>query len=163
LLFIFVCIVAGIGYVLPRSYDFEVGETVKADPEVVFDNIDKFTDWQTWSQWSSKNPNISKLEYGDNGDSMQWTDNRGKGEMKIVDTEPGKRVSVTSNYGNFPEMNSTISVSAETGFTIIAWRSVGRLPSGPFYGYFSPFFPNGMRAQYADSLRKLKNECEKSQ
>lgn len=163
LIFVFICIVAGIGYLLPRSYDFEVGETINADPQVAFDNIDNFTDWQSWSQWSSENPNILFLKYEEAGDLLKWTDNRGKGVMKIVETDPGKMVRVTSNYGNFPEMTSTLTVTSEAGFTIVAWRSVGTLPSGPFYGYFSPFFPNGMRGQYAHSLRKLKNECEKKE
>jgi len=160
LIFIFICIVAGIGYLLPRSYDFEVAQTIEADPQTVFDNFDKFPDWQPWSQWSSENPNIEFLKYSDDGDTVEWTDNRGKGVMKIIESVPGEMVRVSSNYGNFPEMISTLKVSSNAGSTVVLWQSVGRLPSGPFYGYFRPFFPNGMRAQYADSLRKLRIQCE---
>ena len=161
LIFIFICIVAGVGYLLPRSYDFEVGTTIDVEPQVVFDNIDKFPDWHEWSYLSSKNPNISFLEFKDDGSTLEWTDNRGQGVMKITETEPGKMIKVSSNYGTFPEMISTLTVSSDAGFTVVTWRSVGELPSGPFYGYFAPFFPNGMRAQYSESLRKLKVECEK--
>ena len=161
LIYIFIAIVAGISYVLPRSYDFEVAQTIEADPQTVFDNFDKFPDWQPWSRWSAESPVIEFLKYSNGGDTMEWTDVRGKGVMKITKTDPGKMVRVSSNYGNFPEMISTLQVSSEGGFTVVAWRSEGSLPSGPFYGYFSPFFPNNMRAQYADSLRKLKIQCEK--
>ena len=161
LIFVFIAIVAGIGYVLPRSYDFEVAQTVNADAQTVFENIDKFPDWQPWSRWSSESTVIKSLKYSDDGDTMEWTDVRGKGVMKITETDPGKMIRVSSNYGQFPEMISTLEVNADSGFTIVAWRSVGSLPEGPFYGYFSPFFPNNMKAQYAHSLRKLKLECEK--
>ncbi len=161
LIFIFVCIVAGVGYLLPRSYDFEVGETIDVDPQTVFEKIDKFPQWQHWSQWSAEDPNISFLKYEDEGNAMHWTDNRGKGVMEIMETDPGKTVQVSSKYGAFPEMVSTLTVSSDAGFTTVTWRSVGALPGGPFYGYFSPFFPNGMRALYSQSLRKLKNLCER--
>ncbi len=161
LLFLFVCIIAGIGYVLPRSYDFEVAQTINADPQTVFENFDTFPDWQPWSRWSTESPVIEFLKYSDEGKTMEWTDVRGKGVMKITETEPGEMVRVSSLYGQFPEMTSTLRVGSEGGFTVVAWHSVGSLPSGPFYGYFSPFFPNNMRAQYAESLRKLKLHCEK--
>ncbi len=160
LLFLFVSIIAGIGYVLPRSFDFEVAQTIKADPQTVFDNFDKFPDWQPWSRWSSESSVIEFLKYSDDGDTMEWKDVRGQGVMKITETDPGKMVRVSSHYGRFPEMISTLQVSSEGGFTVVAWRSVGSLPSGPFYGFFSPFFPNNMRAEYAESLRKLKLQCE---
>lgn len=160
LIFIFVCIVAVVGSLLPRSYDFEVAQTVQATPEEVYQRIDTFPDWQGWSQWSAESENVLLLKYSDDGKTLDWTDNRGKGTMKIVETEANQRVKVTSNYGDFPEMVSTLEISNDAGVTIIVWRSVGRLPSGPFYGYFSPFFPNGMRAQYGESLRKLKLQCE---
>jgi len=153
-------IIAVIGSVLPRSYDFEVAQTIEAEPQIVYDNIDTFTDWQ-WSQWTTENPNIEKLKYLDDGRTIQWTDIRGDGEMKIVATEPAKMVHVTSNYSNFPEMVSTFEISESGGFTIITWNSKGELPPGPFYGYFSAFFPNGMRSQYAVSLEKLRLVCEK--
>ena len=162
LIFIFICIIAAIGYALPRSYDFEVAQTIEADPQTVFEKIDKFPDWQPWSRWNGESPVIELLKYSDDGDTMEWTDVRGKGVMKIIETDLGKMVRVSSHYGQFPEMISTLQVSNETGFTVVVWRSVGSLPSGPFYGYFSPFFPNNMRAQYANSLRKLKLQCEEN-
>ena len=44
LIFIFICIIAAIGYALPRSYDFEVAQTIEADPQTVFEKIDKLLD-----------------------------------------------------------------------------------------------------------------------
>lgn len=160
LIFIFVCIVAVVGSVLPRSYDFEVAQTIEATPEIIFERIDQFPDWQSWSQWSTDNENIHILQFSERGKVMQWTDSRGKGTMTMVDSKSGKSLEFTSNYGDFPEMISEMNISTDAGFTVIAWRSQGTLPSGPFYGYFSPFFANGMRGQYIASLRKLKNECE---
>lgn len=161
LLFLFIAIIAGIGYVLPRSYDFEVAQTIDADPQTVFDNIDKLPDWQPWSRWNTESAVIESLKFSEDGETMEWKDVRGKGVMKIVETNPEKKlIRVSSHYGQFPEMISTLQVSGETGFTVLVWRSVGSLPSGPFYGFFSPFFPNNMRAEYAASLRKLKMQCE---
>lgn len=160
LIFIFISIVAVVGSLLPRSYDFEVAQTIEASPEVVYQRIDTFPDWQSWSQWSTDSENVQILKYSDEGKTVQWTDNRGNGVMKMIESEPGERVKLTSNYGDFPEMISTLEVSRDAGFTILVWRSQGTLPSGPFYGYFSPFFPNGMRAQYSASLKKLKLQCE---
>ena len=125
LIFVFICIVAVVGALLPRSYDFEVAQTIRADPQVVFDNIDSFSDWQTWSQWSTENENIESLKILDDGKTMQWVDNRGKGEMKITEIDPGKMVRVSSDYRNFPEMISTFEIGTSGGFTVVTWNSKG--------------------------------------
>jgi hypothetical protein len=63
-------------------------------------------------------------------------------------------------------MASSIELAAPTknpadgAQTKVVWSSQGKLPGGPFYGFFSPFFANGMKQQYDQSLLRLKKMVE---
>lgn len=164
LIFAVICIIAIIGALLPRSYDFVVKETISASPQRVYQQIETLPQWQSWSQWSIDNETVKSLEYSDDELSQTWTDDRGTGSLWITSREPAQRVEYTMEFANFPEMQSTIDLKdLGDGKTEVTWHSVGQLPSGPFYGYFSPFFATGMRSHYQYGLKKLADVCQRSQ
>ena len=156
LIFVVVCVIAIIGSLLPRSYDFEIKETISASPERIYQEMETLPKWQGWSQWSIENETVESLEYSDDGLSQTWTDERGEGSLWITNREENQSVSYSMTFGNFPEMKSTIHLkSLGEGSTEVRWQSQGQLPSGPFYGYFGPFFSTGMKSHYQYGLSKI--------
>lgn len=156
LIFLVIVVIAIIGSLLPRSYDFEVTETISASPEQIYQEIETLPKWQAWSQWSLENENVTSLEYSEDSLSQTWTDQRGEGSLWITDRQENQSVSYSMTFGNFPEMKSTIELkSLGEGSTKVSWRSQGELPGGPFYGYFGPFFSTGMRSHYQYGLSKI--------
>lgn len=154
-------IIALIGSLLPRSYDFESQVNIVAQPSAVFQKIDSLRNWQDWS--AQFNPvAIEGLEIQYSGpDSgvgavQTWTDPRGDGKLWITESQPFEHVDYIVVFGDFPEMESRIELSAQGATTQVTWRSKGSLPGGPFYGFFGAFFSTQLKHEYNRSLEKLK-------
>ena len=58
-------VIAIIGSVLPRDYDFQTSRQIDADPGVVFSMINELPKWQQWSNWNPERVADLKIEYGD--------------------------------------------------------------------------------------------------
>ena len=161
LIFAVIALIALVGTVLPRAYDFEVTQTIQATPEDVYQQIDVLPKWQSWSQWSLDNPTIKTLEYSADELTQNWSDERGTGKLWITDRQENQSVSYSMTFANFPEMKSEIELAATgDGSTQVRWVSQGQLPSGPFYGFFGPFFSTGMKSHYQYGLGKLAEACK---
>ncbi len=166
LIAVIVGIVAIIGSLLPRSYDFESVAVIDAAPESVFEKVNTMKSWQEWSQWSPQQVEDLRVEYSGTpagvGAAQAWTDPRGNGKLWIVESIPNLKVAYRLEFAGFPEMTSSIELlpiddePGEPKKTKVVWSSQGTLPSGPFYGFFSPFFASGMKHQYDASLARLK-------
>jgi hypothetical protein len=166
LIAVIVGIVAVIGSLLPRSYDFESATVIDAPAESVFDQVNTIKAWQDWSQWSPDHVEGLKVEYSGTkagvGAAQKWNDPRGDGKLWIIDSVPNQKVAYKLEFAGFPEMDSSIDLSpvaagaGQGAQTRVVWSSSGKLPGGPFYGFFSPFFANGMKHQYDASLERLK-------
>lgn len=161
-----IAIVAIIGSLLPRSFDFQTSLKIDAPAEQVFPYLNTLPRWQEWSrQW---NPNeIDNLEISYNGTesgvgaAQSWTDPRGSGKLWITVSELNERVEYEIDFAGRPRMSSQLTLTGgDAGSTIVQWRSTGRLPSGPFYGYFGSFFSTHMRNEYDNSLTQLKQLVE---
>lgn len=159
-----------IGSVLPRSYSFSTEIEITAEPAMVFAKINSLRSWQEWSrQW---NPDeIADLEIQYNGEpvgagaAQSWTDIRGNGKLWITASQLNESIEYEMKFAKFPTMTSQIELSPVTTgeqdkATHVRWSSQGRLPSGPFYGYFGAFFSAQMKSEYEKSLKKLKSILE---
>lgn len=166
LIFSIVLVVAIIGSLLPRSYDFHVSQDIQATPDEVFEQLTPLTNWPTWSQFGREIAGVTDVAYSEKGRRLTWQDPRGEGQLWITDAQPPGQLDFKLKFANFPEMESQILIEAiaaneeGTSTSRVTWKSSGVLPSGPFYGYFAPFYPSGMRAQYGWSLSRLKELCE---
>ncbi|MFK7770115.1 MAG: SRPBCC family protein [Mariniblastus sp.] len=156
-----------IGSLLPRGYDFETEIEIAAPATRIFPRLNSLKEWKTWSMQFSADE-IEGLEVKFNGEesgvgaAQSWSDLRGDGKLWITESNPDKSIAFDMTFGNFPKMNSQIELlpSSELGMTRVVWSSRGRLPGGPFYGYFGSFFGAQMKNQYDLSLEKLKTVME---
>lgn len=154
-----------IGSLLPRGYSFTSEIQIAGDQQVVFDNINSLKNWQSWSkQWNPQE--IDSLEISYNGEptgvgaAQAWTDIRGSGKLWITKSEPTDLVEYEMEFANFPRMTSRFDLVERDGGTFVQWSSEGKLPGGPFYGYFGPFFSSQMKSEYDKSLESLKRVVE---
>ena len=92
-LLVLMIVVAGAIYVatLDNSYDVMRAKVMKAPLEVVFNNVNDYKNWPSWSPWLEKDT-LSKLSYGEitsgKGASYSWkSDNKnvGEGSMETID------------------------------------------------------------------------------
>lgn len=161
-------IIALIGSLLPRDYEFESKVEIFAPPNVIFDRIENLRNWQDWSkQWNPAAIEGLEIQYSGAdagaGAVQTWTEPRGKGKLWITESQPFRSVDYKAIFWEFPEMNSRIELSDQGASTQVIWSSRGSLPRSPFYGFFGAFFSTQMKHQYDMSLEKLKAVVEEEQ
>lgn len=153
-----------IGYFLPRSYQVESKIFIEAPPAEVFELVNSLPNWREWSNFNESRIPDLKIEYGEiregKGAAKSWTDVRGHGKLWITNSEPDSLVEYDLDFGEFPTMKSKIEFEIAKGGTNVHWKSDGRLPAGPFYGYTGLLFPTHMTYQYEQDLARLKQLAE---
>ena len=92
-LLVLMIVVAGAIYIatLDNSYDVTRAKVMKAPLEVVFNNVNDYKNWPSWSPWLEKDT-LAQLTYGEiesgKGASYSWkSDNKnvGEGSMETID------------------------------------------------------------------------------
>ena len=162
-----IAVIALIGSLLPRSYDFQTSVIVDAPSAKIFPYLNSLRAWPDWSrQWNPDEIEELTITYNGAaegvGAAQSWTDRRGDGKLWITESTANELVAFEMDFANFPRMSSRIELesSQPAGQTMVTWRSSGRLPAGPFYSYFGSFFSTRMRHEYEKSLAKLKQVVE---
>ncbi len=157
-------VVMGIGMLLPRDYEVVAETSIDAPPDAVFPWIVDLKQWQHWSMWSPERIEGLKIEYGPTssgeGAVQSWTEGRGRGKLWITSADAPAHLEYQMEFLNFPRMDSQMELTPVEGGTHIRWTSRGSLPSGPFYGFFGQYFTNGMKFEYEQALRRLKEQVE---
>lgn len=157
-----------LGSILPRSYSFSTEIEIARNSEPIFEQINSLRNWQTWSrQWNPAEIEGLEIQYNKQpkgvGAAQSWTDIRGKGKLWITKSKPFELIEYEMEFDGFPKMTSSFELipdSNNESLTKVRWSSEGRLPGGPFYGYFGSFFSGQMKSQYEMSLEKLKSVLE---
>lgn len=156
-----------IGSLLPRNYDFSSEIEIAAPADEIFPEINQLSKWQTWSHWNPVDVPGLTVQYTGNetgeGSTQSWTEVRGEGKLWITKSVPPERVEYEMLFANFPKMSGSISLSESGESTMVRWSNRGRLPNGPFYGFFAPFFSTQMQAVYDQSLQRLEKKIKQGQ
>lgn len=150
-----------IGSLIPRSYSFTSEIDINAERSEVFPQINSLPNWSNWSkQWNPAEIENLEIEYNGEptgvGAAQSWTDIRGTGKLWITESTLDQSITYEMIFDKFPKMTSQIELLPGDSSTHIRWHSEGRLPGGPFYGYFGSFFSTQMKSEYDRSLEKLK-------
>ena len=160
----FILIVLLIGSMMPRSFSTTSSVVVEAPAEAIFPQVNTIRMWANWSMWNEHGISDLKVNYSGAesgvGAVQKWTELRGDGKLWITESLPNELVKFTSVFANFPEMQSSITLTPCEGGTKVEWTSDGSLPSGPFYGWFGMTFSDSLAREYKKSLESLKRQCE---
>jgi len=103
-----VVIVGGLAVVVAtQPEEFQVTRTtsVKARPDVVFDQINDFHNWDKWSPWAKLDPNMKTTYSGAQsgvGSSYAWVgnDDVGEGKMTVIERRRGEQVKIDLDLSN---------------------------------------------------------------
>lgn len=160
----FVLIVLLIGSLMPRGFTTSSSTVIEAPPEVIFQQLNTIKTWSNWSMWNEQS--IQGLEVSYSGPEsgvgaiQTWTEPRGEGKLWITESLENELLKFTSVFANFPEMQSSITLTKVDNGTKVEWKSDGNLPKGPFYGWFGMTFGDSLAREYKKSLERLKRESE---
>lgn len=161
---LFFGLIALIGSLLPRSYSFTAAINFDAPVDRVFEKFNRLPEWKNWSNWSSEIDGL-KVDYvGESGpgSAMTWKEARGEGKLWITNVKAPQWIEYKMTFGNFPESTGRVDLIPESdGLVLVEWKINGKLPPGPFYGFWASHFSEHMQHVYQLSLEKLKTIVER--
>lgn len=107
-LIVLAVILAAAAFLLPRTHHVERSRVIEAPPEKVWSLISDPREWNTWSPWAMRDPNM-KIEYSGapSGAGAGWSwksDSQGEGRMRFESADPPKKLTYTLE---FTDMGST--------------------------------------------------------
>ena len=133
---------------LDGSYDVARTRTIKADPIVVFDDLNDFKNWKEWGPWYEQDSTI-QVQFKENtvgeGAAYTWTsDIEGGGRMKTLHVQKPERLDqeivFETPFGDMLSEVYWILKETETG-TELTWGIKGELP------FFSRVMASSMEEQ----------------
>lgn len=158
--------IAAVGiYFLPDRYNVSSSIEITKPSEVVYAQVSDFNKWSTWSPWQELDPKASIRVEGassSEGHKMTWNGEKsGEGNMTIVLTEPGKRVSSELNFIKpFKATAKDYWTLEQTGNTTkVTWGTEGGL-SYPFGRLFGLSVDDMLGKSQKHGLENLKKVCE---
>jgi len=94
------CVVVAIQ---PAHYHVERSATINAPALLVFNQVNDFHKWDTWSPWARLDPNMKTSYEGaptGNGAVYSWSGNSnvGEGRMTITDSKPGESIKIKLEF-----------------------------------------------------------------
>jgi uncharacterized protein YndB with AHSA1/START domain len=87
----------------PSSFRIERSQKMDAPPFVVFNIVNDFKRWPSWSPWEKLDPNMEKKHTGPDvgvGSVYEWAGNDqvGTGRMTIEESVPEKRIAIELEF-----------------------------------------------------------------
>jgi uncharacterized membrane protein len=153
-----------IGSLLPRSFSISQSIRIDAPASEVFSQVNNLHRWLKWSPWSTEILGSDKIHVGEpsqgKGAKMSWDDPRGPGKLWLTESVRPERIGYEFDMGSFQGIRGEFAFVETNGDTKLTWTCAGRLPGGPFYGFFGFMVHGGLKQQFQKSLEKLKALCE---
>jgi uncharacterized protein YndB with AHSA1/START domain len=122
----------------PNEFRIERGAVIQAPPERVFPLIDDFHQWQAWSPWEGRDPELKRTYEGERGKGAvyAWEGNRnvGAGRMEIMNSTAPSRVVIKLDFlkpfeaHNTAEFTMAPRRSATNAGTDVTWAMHGPAP-----------------------------------
>ena len=149
LILILVLIVVGSIYLalLDGNYDVKRSRIIKAQPEVIFNELNDYKNWKDWGPWYEEDPTIEAIYDGNTvgeGGSYSWTGKEGSGMMNTLKVEKPKRLDQEIIFKTpFGDMRSDVYwvlEKVEEG-TNLTWGMKGEM------GFFTRFMASSMEDQ----------------
>ena len=129
-----VVVIAILAAMQPNSFNVTRSTTISAPPAAIFERINDFHAWTTWSPWEKLDPAMKRTYDGAAsgvGTIYKWESNNsevGTGTMTITESRPGELVKVKLDFTK-PFEGSNIAQFAfkpDADKTIVTWSMTGQ-------------------------------------
>lgn len=110
--------------VQPNSYDITRNRTINAPAAVIFNNVNDFKNWESWSPWVEKESGL-QITYPEQtsgtGGSYSWIGEDGAGNMKTLATSPYDSILQEMQFGDFPPSKAYWKFEKAENGTNVTW------------------------------------------
>lgn len=123
----FVIILILAGFLLPPKVELSRTISMKAQASVVFQQINKLTEWDHWSPWH-KIDTAMKITYSNPAEGSNayydWTSNHsdvGNGRLTILNAIPNQKIECRMDFQDFGSSFSNFLIEENTEGTQVTW------------------------------------------
>lgn len=166
ILLVLIVLLVLIAFFLPRKIHVERSLVINKPTSVVFENVNDFTRWNTWSPWHELDTTTA-YTFSQNPAGkdawFSWKSNHrevGSGKLTITESTPEQLIKTRLEFEGMAPSEADFTFAQENGATKITWTmdtDVGFNPIGRWFGVFM----DGMLGQmYEKGLAKLKKVSE---
>lgn len=158
-------VLIGVGYLLPAQIEIKREITVAAPAGAVYERINNLREFNTWSPWAARDPNI-KIEYSGPPSGpeakMAWTSTiHGTGTQEIKESIDGQSVLYRIEWGGTDTVFSQITLTPQADNTTkVTWAYKSELGNNPFKRYMGLMYPSWIGTDYEFGLTRLKAAAE---
>ncbi len=87
----------------PNTFRVQRTASINASPDKVFEFINDFHTWASWSPWEKKDPAMKKIHSGapqGKGAALEWDGNKdvGTGRMEVLESVPASKVVIKLDF-----------------------------------------------------------------
>jgi uncharacterized protein YndB with AHSA1/START domain len=134
-LIVAVAAVLGIAAAKPGTFRIQRSASIKAPPEKIFEILNDFNRWPSWSPWEKLDPAMKRTHSGaanGPGAVYEWEGNKkvGKGRMEITQSSPPSKLTIKLDFFTPFEAHNTaeFTLDGQGDSTNITWAMNGRQP-----------------------------------
>jgi len=163
---VLLCLVAGVGMLLPRQVHVERQIVIEAPRATVYALVEGYKQFQKWSPWASLDPNAKTTVEGPEfgvGAKQSWVGDPktvGSGNQEIIEAEPFARVKSRLAFGDNPPATAEFALTPEGNGTRVVWSFDSDMGAGPFGRLFGLMMDRFIGPDYQRGLGNLKTLAE---
>lgn len=152
-------------YFSPKQMVFEESIEIDAPPTMVYNMVNDFKNWESWSPWKDLDPEaINTYTDKSAGVGAQWSwkgnDQIGEGTQKIVESVKGEKIKTELQFSGWDgNAYSDWNFAKNGDKTAATWNFEGS--ETPFV--FRPFnllMKSGLKKTYRTGLERIKKQAE---
>lgn len=127
--------VLGFAATRPGQFRYQRSTRIDAPPERVFEKINDFHHWPSWSPWEELDPAMARTYSGPasgKGAVYDWNGNKkvGQGRMEITESVPPRKVAIKLDFLRPFEAHNQVEldVAPSGGGSEVTWAMTGEYP-----------------------------------
>jgi hypothetical protein len=157
-----------IGFLLPKQVSVSRSVSVNASKLVIYPLVAAPTNWQQWSVWNKRDPNMSMTYSGSGaGTGAKWSwqsKTEGNGDMEIINTEGINAITYRLKFADWGMVSTGNFAFEPTNdvVTNVVWSMKADLGNNLLMRYMGLFMDRIVGKDFEASLAQLKINAEKS-
>lgn len=166
-LLILVILVVIVSFLLPRNVRIQRTVSIKAAPEIVFEQINTLKNWEQWSPWHKIDPKM-ELTYGDIPSGKDafysWKSNIkgvGKGKLTITKSVPYDTINVTMDFMEQGISPGGYNLKKVDSLVQLTWWMEADMGNNPLERIMGLFLNKMVGKDFDNGLKSLKDISEK--
>jgi hypothetical protein len=154
-------VLLGAAWMSPDTWYVERDIEVAAPAEVIWEWVASPSKYPEWTAWNGEqDPTFRYEAFGGEGgyaSGYRWTSEESVGELRVSDSEPHWRVTLTGTLEKRFPVKGTIELTPlEGGLVEVRWAEQGELGWDPLLRLFRPMLEKHMRLDFDEGLGRLK-------